>query len=188
MVIPVILVTHRCCTTLHERCVYSADDGASSVIYGYHVITIANARQHQPTQCTNAPLSMESHQDRLMAPLLEADASRTREIYEFARFTDKIPVPDERLFNIHATADDLFEDVAQILPHFDLSHPCIQAFRQPLERDMSMAQPPYFPRQERNPTTWPLTNPQMNVDWLRAVQGEKNLGLVQEDLHPALRR
>ncbi len=133
--------------------------------------------------------SMESRQGRLMAPLLETDTSRTREFSGFARFTDKIPVPDERLFNIHATANDVFEDVAQILPHFDLSHPHIQAFCQPLERDMSMAQPPYFPRrQERNPKTWPLTNSQMNVDWLRAVQGEKNLGLGQEDLHPALRR
>lgn len=88
-----------------------------------------------------------------------------------------IPVADNRLFNIYASASTVIEDTSKICPDLSLSRPETAQFVREIQRNIQTAQPLKLPQLQRDPVTWPSTNAEMDAFWIEGVQEERELDL-----------
>ncbi|KAI4664851.1 uncharacterized protein J4E79_003149 [Alternaria viburni] len=87
---------------------------------------------------------------------------------------DRCSLTDNDLFS-ELTADEIRSLVERLLP--DLQEDGVQEFLATVY-DHACTSPPFvIPRRERDPSTWPLTYPDMDFAWGQAVEGEHAIEL-----------
>ncbi len=134
-------------------------------------LTSQNATNQTPIDFANqAPIEVAK-----CDKLDESNCDMEEYAASLASFITDIAVPDDRLFNIYASASTVIEDTSKICPDLSLSRPETAQFSGEIQRDIQTAPPLKLSQLQRDSVTWPSTNAEMDAFWLEGVQGEREL-------------
>ncbi|KAI4664852.1 uncharacterized protein J4E79_003150 [Alternaria viburni] len=112
------------------------------------------------------------------ADIHHADDDDMRE----AQYSLNIPLRDKDLFNIDVTSNEVTSMVEKVLPA--LSSRKMKNFYRTIAGHLEKSPPFRIPARSRHPTTWSLVNPDFDLLWKHAVDGERALDLGDASLLP----
>ena len=112
------------------------------------------------------------------ADIHHADDDDMRE----AQYSLNIPLRDKDLFNIDVTSNEVTSMVEKVLPA--LSSRKMKNFYRTIAGHLEKSPPFRISARSRHPTTWSLVNPDFDLLWKHAVDGERALDLGDASLLP----